>query len=86
MTIIDVRSKPEFDQQHVEGAEWFDVMRFANGELPDVAKDEEVVLYCYTGARSNTAAQIMQANGFSKAVSGGGLAHMAARGYKLVRG
>lgn len=83
MKIIDVRSKPEFDSQHVEGALWFDVDRIAAGKMPDAAKDEEIVLYCRSGARSDVAAYIMQSHGFTNVRSGGGLAKMAAAGYRI---
>lgn len=85
MIAIDTRSKAEFDQEHVEGAVWFDVMRMAGGEMPDVPKDEEIVLYCRSGARSTTAMHIMRANGFTNVTSAGGLAQMATRGFKIVR-
>lgn len=83
MTIIDVRSKAEFNQQRVKGAVRFDVERIAAGEMPDVPKDEEIILYCRSGARSNAAQHIMAANGFTNVSSGGGLAQMSVRGHKL---
>jgi phage shock protein E len=85
MTIIDVRSKQEFENDHVEGAMWFDVERLAAGEMPDVPKDEEVVLYCRSGARSNVAMHLMQHNGFTHVSSGGGLTQMAMQGHTIVR-
>ncbi len=85
MKIIDVRSKAEFKQSHVKGALWFDVERLVAGELPDVPKDEELVLYCRSGARANTAAHILRQHGFTKVESGGGLTHMAMRGNSIVR-
>lgn len=86
MVIIDVRSEPEYRQEHVEGALWFDVNRIAAGSLPDVPKDEEIVLYCRSGARSTAAMHIMKSRGFTKVTSGGGIGSMAANGYKIVRG
>ncbi|CAN5422337.1 hypothetical protein BH09PAT4_BH09PAT4_02780 [soil metagenome] len=85
MTIIDVRSKGEFKQEHVKGAMWLDVERIAAGETPDVPKDEQIVLYCRSGARSSVAAHLLQAKGFANATSGGGLAQMSMHGYKIVR-
>lgn len=85
MVIIDVRSKAEFDQERVEGALWFDVERIAAGEVPDVPKNEQIVLYCRSGARSSVAAHMLQAKGFTNAVSGGGLSQMAVGGYNIVR-
>lgn len=85
MTIIDVRSKSEFKQEHVKGALWLDVEQIAAGETPDVPKDEQIILYCRSGARSSVAAHMLQAKGFTKAVSGGGLSTMSMSGHKVVR-
>lgn len=85
MIIIDVRSKAEYDSGHVDGALWLDVERIAAGQMPDVPKGEEIVLYCRSGARSTTATNIMKAQGFTNVSSAGGLAQMAARGHEIVR-
>ena len=85
MTVIDVRTKGEFDQEHVQGALWMDVEKIAAGEMPEVSKNEEIMLYCRSGARSSVAAHLLQAKGFANAVSGGGLSSMATRGFKIVR-
>lgn len=85
MKIIDVRSKQEFDQEHVKDALWFDVQRIAQGEMPAVPKDEEIILYCRSGARSATAMHLMRAQGFTNVTSGGGLGSMAARGFEIVQ-
>lgn len=85
MIIIDVRSKPEFKSGHVDGALYFNVERIAAGEMPDVPKDEEIVLYCRSGARSSAAMYIMKQHGFTNVKSGGGLTQMAMHGHKIVR-
>lgn len=85
MIVIDVRSEEEFNQEHVDGAMWFDVEKIAAGEMPDVPKNEQIVLYCRSGARSSVAAHLLQAKGFVNVTSGGGLGHMAARGFKISR-
>lgn len=85
MTIIDVRTKQEYDQQRVDGALWFDVMRIAQGEIPDIPKNEEIILYCRSGARSLTAMHLLKAKGFTNVISGGGLGTMAAQGYEVIR-
>lgn len=85
MVIIDVRTKEEFAQQRVKGAIWFDAMRIARGEVPDINTDEEVVLYCRSGARSSTAMHMLKAKGFTNVTSGGGLGSMAAHGFEIVR-
>jgi len=83
--IIDVRSKDEYDLGHIEGATWFDIERIAAGEMPALPKDEQIILYCRSGARSSVAMHLMQEYGFTNVGSGGGLGQMAALGYKIVR-
>lgn len=84
MIIIDVRTKSEFDQEHVVGAVWMDVSDIATGAVPDVSKSEEIVLYCRSGTRSNMAVNLLKAKGYKNVSSGGGLSHMAAAGYAVV--
>lgn len=81
MVIIDVRSKEEYERSHIKTAKWFDVERIIHGEMPIAKKDEEIVLYCRTGARSTAAMYKMRAAGFRNVANGGGLADMAAKGY-----
>lgn len=39
-------------------------------ELPGVAKDAEIIVYCVTGSRSNVAMQILKAAGYTNIVNG----------------
>ncbi|HET9174257.1 MAG TPA: rhodanese-like domain-containing protein [Candidatus Saccharimonadales bacterium] len=84
MTILDVRTKQEYDQGHVDGALWFDVQKLIAGELPPVSKDEELVLYCRSGSRSQTAQGILESNGFTHVRNAGGIAAMATAGHRIV--
>jgi rhodanese-related sulfurtransferase len=83
MMVIDVRSKEEYERSHIKGAKWFDVERIIHGEMPIAKKDEEIILYCRTGARSTAAMYKMRAAGFHNTRNGGGLADMAANGYPV---
>lgn len=83
MVIIDVRSRSEYDQGHIEGSVWFSVEEMIAGKMPDISKDEEVMLYCRSGARSNAAAYLMRRQGFENVMSGGGLANMVMRGHQI---
>jgi rhodanese-related sulfurtransferase len=40
------------------------------GELADVPKDNEIILYCRTGSRSNVAMYMLKAKGFTNLVNG----------------
>ena len=73
MIIIDTREPSEYQASHVEGAINIPPMQFMSGvpdALRDTPKDEEIVLYCRSGARSNTCSMILRAAGFSNLVNG----------------
>jgi len=63
--LVDVRSPEEFDTGHIEGA-----INIPVGELPQRLtelgdKDEPIVLYCRSGARSARALSLLQRQGFT---------------------
>lgn len=72
MIYIDVRTPSEYNEGHVPGAINFDVADMLLGELPDVAHDAEIVLYCRSGGRAETALGIMQKAGFTNVKNSGG--------------
>jgi phage shock protein E len=84
MIYLDVRTKPEFDEQHVPGAIHFELARLMKGEMPaaginaniDIEKDTEILVYCLSGTRAGVATQILKSNGFTKAVNAGGIGNL----------
>lgn len=71
--VIDTREPAEYTQSHVEGAINLSSMAFMRGlpnELADTPKDKPIIVYCRSGARSNTVAQILAANGFTNVRNG----------------
>lgn len=74
MIIVDTREPFEYAQSHVEGAINIPPMEFMTGKIPsalaDVPKDEEVILYCRSGQRSNTCSMILCQHGFTNLVNG----------------
>ncbi len=71
--IVDLRSPLEYKIGHAKGAINISPMDIMNGvpkQLADVAKDTEVILYCISGARSNTATHILRQYGFTNLVNG----------------
>lgn len=66
MVLIDVRTKGEYENGHIEGAIHHDIMDMMQGIFPDLSKDEEISLYCESGNRSMMAKQFMQNAGFNK--------------------
>ncbi len=79
MRIIDVRTKEEFDREHIEGAEHHDIMDMMQGVFPQVPKDEELVLYCESGNRSMMAKMFLEEVGFTLVTNGGGMDELRKR-------
>ncbi|MEZ6331110.1 MAG: rhodanese-like domain-containing protein [Candidatus Saccharimonadales bacterium] len=78
--IYDVRTPEEFATKHVEGAINFNVETMQSGELPPVAKDSTIYVYCRSGNRSNQAAAILKTNGFTNVTDLGGLDDLSKAG------
>lgn len=72
--IIDTREVDEYAKSHVEGARNIPPHKFLNGdaikELKEVEKDTCIILYCRSGARSNTCSKILQDAGYTNLVNG----------------
>jgi len=80
VTVVDVRSTAEFEgdagydcdprQGHIPGAVHLDVQELLGLDADEIRsrlalpEGAEVVVYCHSGARSSTAAQILQAVGY----------------------
>ena len=63
--IIDVRKPSEFEQGHVEGAE-FNTLADLQNNLEHIDKDKDQYVYCAGGYRSVIACSILKANGYHK--------------------
>ena len=70
--IIDVREPQEYASGHVLGSVNIPPSKLMGdlGELADVPKDNEIILYCRTGSRSNVAIHMLKAKGFTNLVNG----------------
>lgn len=65
-TIIDVRTKQEFLEEHLERAiliPYYEIARKIGNIIPD--KDRTIILYCKNGGRSIRAYEILQKLGYS---------------------
>ena len=72
MTIVDVRTKAEWDSGHLEGAihiEWQDILQLS----PNILKNEEIYLYCRSGNRSGKATKILLEAGYVNAKNAGSI-------------
>jgi phage shock protein E len=72
--IIDVRTPQEFAQGHIEGAINIDHSVIAQEiAKAKVAKDDNVILYCRSGRRSEIALNTLQKMGYGKAQNFGSI-------------
>jgi rhodanese-related sulfurtransferase len=71
--ILDVRTPAEWSASRINWAEHLPLSDILDGQLPDAKKDEEMVLQCGSGYRSNIAASILRQAGYThvKSLAGG---------------
>ena len=72
--LLDVRTKEEFREGHIEGAINIPLANLAyeiENAVPE--KDQEIVLYCRSGVRTLTAAEILKELDYTKVYDMGGI-------------
>jgi len=76
--LLDVRTLEEYEEVHLEDALLLPVQELSQETLTSIGlgqdmKDKEIILYCRSGARSQTAYNIMESLGYTniKSVAGG---------------
>lgn len=84
--MLDVRQPEEWEEIHIPGATLIPL-----GELPqrlgELPKDQEIVVYCRSGNRSQSGAEILAKNGFSEVTSmAGGIIDWSTAGYPTESG
>lgn len=70
--IVDVREPSEFARGHVQGAINIPPSQLMAGapQLKDVPKETPIILYCLSGARSNSSMRFLQAMGYTNLTNG----------------
>lgn len=73
--ILDVRRPDEFVLGHIPGAVNVPLADIESGNLPELMQDKNAtyLIYCRSGVRSVTAAQILECAGYSRLVNFGGI-------------
>jgi len=79
LRVLDVRRKPEWDNGHIEGAQWWPLDNFhalltpGHSTHPPVPKSAPLAVHCKSGYRSMIACSLLQRVGFENVtdVSGG---------------
>ena len=66
---IDVRTPAEWNVSRIQWADHFPLSDILDGKFPEVDKNEELVLQCGSGYRSNIAASIFKQAGYAKVKS-----------------
>jgi hydroxyacylglutathione hydrolase len=72
VSLLDVRSKTEFDEGHIPGAE-HRFLGMLQREITDIDRSKPVVVQCYVGGRSAIAASILQRAGIDVVNMSGGI-------------
>jgi len=70
-TIVDVRSKGEYQGGHIKGSINMPLDSL-NSNLAKLKKDKTIIICCASGMRSASAKSILQSKGFSTVHNGGG--------------
>lgn len=73
MIMIDVRTKKEYEIDHIPGAVLHDVMDMVEGVFPAVDKFEEITVYCQSGGRSAMAKTLLEKAGFINVTDAGSI-------------
>lgn len=74
VTILDVRTPEEYEEEHIEGALLipdYDLKNLADSKLPD--KDEKILVYCRSGSRSRAASEALIDMGYTNVYDFGGI-------------
>jgi len=73
LRVIDVRTPAEWDGSRIKWAEHFPLSDILDSRFPKAEKDEELVLQCGSGYRSNIAASVLRQEGYNhvKSLAGG---------------
>ncbi|MFC2159368.1 rhodanese-like domain-containing protein [Actinomycetota bacterium] len=81
--IVDVRTIEEYNSGHLEGALLLPVQELED-RLNELPMDKPIIVYCRSGNRSRTAAEILVNNGFKQIYDMGGISDWTVKGYPVV--
>ena len=84
--VLDVREPDEWNESHIPGATLIPLGELAS-RVNDVPKDQEIVVMCRSGNRSQQGRDILLAAGFTNVTSmAGGINQWKAAGFETVSG
>lgn len=70
--LLDVRSKEEYEEGHIPHAHLIPVTLLSS-QLPPIAKQQPIFVYCRSGQRANNAKRILQDAGYEAVFNIGGV-------------
>lgn len=65
VVILDTRAPEEFEVSHIEGAEFINYTKFSKKTVKDLPRDQEIVVYCSVGYRSERIGEKLLKMGFT---------------------
>lgn len=77
-TIVDVRTKNEYQQGHIKGSINIPLNNLSN-HYQKLKKDKPVITCCASGMRSASAKNLLKSNGFTDVHNGGGWMSLKSR-------
>ena len=77
--LIDVRTPEEFRSGHIAGATNIALQNLPQ-QMATLSKEQPIIVYCRSGARSNSAAQMLAKAGFGNVYDLGGIMTWQAQG------
>jgi phage shock protein E len=80
--LVDVRTPQEFNSGYIEGAVNIPLQSLAQ-RMNEIPQDQPVVLYCRSGNRSATAAQLLARAGYDQVYDLGGVIDWQSQGLPL---
>jgi rhodanese-related sulfurtransferase len=86
VSLLDVRTIPEYKEGHLRDATLIPVSALANnlGMLKQ-DKNKKIIVYCRTGSRSVSASRILEANGFTPLNVKGGIIQLMGEKVEIVK-
>ena len=65
VVLLDTRAKEEFEVSHIKGARFVDYDDFEVEKVKDIPIDQEIIVYCSVGYRSERVGEKLQKAGYS---------------------
>jgi rhodanese-related sulfurtransferase len=84
--LLDVRTWPEYEEVHVQGAEWMPLAELDIEKVRKLSEKKEVLVMCLSGGRARQAAQKLTEAGVKAVVVSGGIQAWQAAELEVIKG